>query len=347
MAARAAIVRRAAIAIALLAPAVAAAGEAEKTQAELVFQKAVQKLAAGAAADACALFEESDKLDPQPGTEYELAKCYATIGRHASAWSRFRAVAEKLDARGEHEKAEKIRRLVEATIEPKLARLTITVRSPQAGDLDVRRDGVPIGKAMWGTATPVDPGAHRVRVFAKGKRPWEASVDVANGASVTVEVPDLVDELASPPPPPPKVAPLPVAPPPPSPRPPLPWPATRKAAIAVGALGVVGLAVGAGLGAAAFNRAAEWQRLVDQHCNNPARDCESTEQVHTIQGVERDRSTFATGSTIAFVAGGVALAGGLTLWLVAPRERREATTNVGVVPWASKGAAGLVVGGGF
>ena len=357
MAARAASLGRAArglgaIAIVLLASFDAHAGEAERTQAEIVFQKAVEKLAAGAAAEACPLFEESDRLDPQPGTEYELAKCYATIGRHASAWSRFRAVAEKLDARGEHAKAEKIRRHVETTIEPKLARLTITVPDAvtRARDLDVKRDGVPIGKAMWGTATPVDPGAHRVRVVAKGKVPWETSVDVPPSASVTVAVPDLADEPAAVPPPPP-IAPPPIASPPvtpPSPpSPPPAWPAQRKAAIAVGAVGLAGLAVGAGLGVAALGRASEWRRLVDQGCNNPARDCTSLTLVGTIQGVERDRSTFATGSTIAFVAGGVALAGSAALWLLAPRGRRASTTGVVAMPWASASGAGLAAGGMF
>lgn len=327
--------------LALIAPGAAIAGEAERTQAELVFQKAVEKLAQGAAEEACALFEESDHIDPQPGTEYELAKCYATIGRHASAWSRFRAVAEKLDAKGEHEKAEKVRRLVTDTIEPKLARLTITVpdRAARAPGLDVKRDGVPIGKAMWGAATPVDPGAHRVRVVAPNKVPWETTASVKPSASVTIIVPELSDEAAIALPKPTPLAPL-QRPPEPAPA----WPTQRKVAIAAGALGAAGIALGVGFGLAALSKASTWKTLVDEGCNNPARDCKSTALIQTIQGIERDRSTFATGSTAGFIAGGAAIAGGLVLWVAAPRRDGA---SLSLAPSFTAGNTGFFARGSF
>lgn len=325
----------------------AQAGEAERTQAELAFQQAVDKLNKGDAAAACPLFEESDRLDPQPGTEYELAKCYEATGRHASAWSRFRALAEKLEARGEREKAEKIRQRVSAAIEPKLARVTIVVPDAVAAvpGLEVRRDGIAVGRPMWGSAIPVDPGAHRLRVLAPGKRAWESPFEVSGpSVSLTLTVPALVDEPVAPPP-------AVVAPPPPVASPPsLLASGQRKAALAVGALGVIGLGVGAGFGAAALGKGSAWSEAVEKSCD-ANRDCASTTIVASIRQIERDRSTFATASTIAFVAGGVAVAGGLVLWLAAPSARVPApdarSGGLAIAPWAAPGSAGLSARGAF
>lgn len=335
------------MAIALLVHAAPAhAGEAERTQAELAFQQAIEQLKSGDAAAACPLLEESDRLDPQPGTEYELGKCYEAVGRHASAWSRLRAVAEKLDARGERGKADKVRQHLASAIEPKLSRVTIVVPAAVSlvPGLVVERDGIMLGRPMWGTATPVDPGGHHLRVVAPGKRAWVSSFEVtAPGAAITITVPELLDEpgagkvLAPPPPSPP--APLPISPPSRIDSTP------RRVALVVGALGVAGLAVGAGFGVAAIGKGSAWKDAVARDCD-AARDCKSIDAVQSIQQIERDRSTFATVSTIAFIAGGVAAAGGLTLWLAAPSARPRSGA-LSIVPWAFAESAGITAQGAF
>lgn len=332
------------MAVALLVRAAPAhAGEAERTQAELAFQQAIEKLKRGDAAAACPLLEESDRLDPQPGTEYELGKCYEAVGRHASAWSRLRAVAEKLDARGERNKADKVRQHITSAIEPKLSRVTIVVPAAVSlvPGLVVERDGIVLGRPMWGTATPVDPGGHHLRVIAPGKRAWSSSFDVtAPGAAITITVPDLLDEpgagnaLASPSPP----APLPISPSRIDSTP-------RRVALVVGALGVAGLAVGAGFGVAAIGKGSAWKDAVAGDCD-AARDCASIDAVQSIRQIERDRSTFATASTIAFIAGGVAAAGGLTLWLAAPSAGPRSGA-LSIAPWAFAESAGILAQGTF
>jgi Flp pilus assembly protein TadD len=45
--------------------------------------------------EACAAFERSQKLDPQWGTLYNLATCYAQSDRLASAWVAYRELAQR------------------------------------------------------------------------------------------------------------------------------------------------------------------------------------------------------------------------------------------------------------
>src|SRR5260221_714184 len=61
--------------------------------AKALFEEAIKLLDAGRTAEACPKLEESKQLDPRVGTEFELADCYERMGRTASAWSGFVALA--------------------------------------------------------------------------------------------------------------------------------------------------------------------------------------------------------------------------------------------------------------
>jgi hypothetical protein len=321
--------------LALAAP--ARAGEAERTQAEQLFQKAVALVSAGKQVEACPLLEESDKLDPQPGVEYELAKCYEVTQRTASAWTRYLEVAGKLDARGEGAKAEKIRKRVAAEVEPKLIRLSILVPDAVAAipGLAITRDGMPVGRVAWGTPVPVDPGPHVVRAVAEGRDSWEETRRLDTpGALVVVQVPALTATLAAPAPPP--LTALPPAVPPPR-----GWPAQRTGALVAGALGVVSLAVGAGLGAAALGKDATWKDKTSTLCD-ASLACPVGE-IAGLQALERARAGLAHGSTAALIAGGVGVAAGLTLWLTAPASAPR--TGLRLAPLLGAGSAGVTIGG--
>lgn len=312
----------------------ARAGEAERTQAEQLFQRAVALLTAGKQAEACPLLEESDRLDAQPGVEYELAKCYEATQRSASAWSRYLEVAGKLDARGEGAKAEKIRRRVATEIEPKLIRLSIVVPDAVAATpgLAITRDGIPVGRPAWGTPVPVDPGPHVVRVIADGRDPWEETRRLETpGVSVVVQVPALTATSALP-----RALTPPVA----VPHPPV-WPAQRTGALVAGAIGVVSFAVGAGLGAAALSKDAAWRDKTSTLCDATLA-CPAGE-IAGIQSLERARVGLAHGSTAALIVGGAGVAAGLTLWLTAPSPGSRAGLRLS--PLLGAGSAGLMIGG--
>src|SRR6516165_8666630 len=86
-----------------LAPAaLQAAGD--EAEARVLFFEARKLVAAGQYSSACPKFEESYRLDPGIGTNFNLADCYEHTGRIASAWARFLDVAASTRAAGQIER---------------------------------------------------------------------------------------------------------------------------------------------------------------------------------------------------------------------------------------------------
>ena len=78
--------------VAALAPAARAQSQ-NKAAAEAAFQKARQLKDAGQVEEACTEFRRSQDLDPQLGTQYNLALCFEELGRLASAWAEYKELA--------------------------------------------------------------------------------------------------------------------------------------------------------------------------------------------------------------------------------------------------------------
>ncbi|XXY50648.1 hypothetical protein WME91_05840 [Sorangium sp. So ce269] len=164
---------------------------ADTAAAQALFDAARQLMAQGKYADACPKLEESQRLDPGIGTQFNLAACYEQLGRTASAWSTFLDVAGAAKAAGQLER-EKVARQRATALEPKLIRLTITAPADAPADLQVKRDGALVGRAQWGTPVPVDPGKHTIEASAAGRAPFARTVDLARaGATETVAIPPL------------------------------------------------------------------------------------------------------------------------------------------------------------
>jgi serine/threonine-protein kinase len=170
----------------------------DKAGATLMYDEASKLMAAGKTEQACAKFAESQRLDPQLGTLLHLADCQQKIGRTASAWANFREAAEiaahRSDAR------EKTAHARAAALEPTLSKMVIDVApgAKSSSGLKVERDGIAVGSALWGTAVPVDPGAHSVTASADGKKKWSGTVTVAaGGQTASISVPELEPEASA------------------------------------------------------------------------------------------------------------------------------------------------------
>ncbi len=312
----------------------------DKASAEALFNEGKALLANGNLAEACPKLAESLRLDSGVGTMLYLAECWERSGKTASAWAQFReaqsVAASAKDAR------EKVARARADKLEPKLSRLAIVVpKESETDGLSITRDGAEVGRALWGTEVPVDPGKHVVLASAPDKVAFEATVDLAEGgAREQVRIP----LLAAAPRAEPKEAMLPAG------RDKSAGGARggrglstqRIAALGLGGLGVVGVGVGAFFGLHAMSS-------IDQanaHCDD--RFCNAAGL-----SLRDDAKSEATVSTIAFAAGGLAIAGGVALWFTAPKSDATSTPRapgiwgLSVVPALDARSASLAASGRF
>jgi serine/threonine-protein kinase len=310
------------VALALFAPKVARAQTAaDKAAAESAFEEGKRLMSAHAYAEACPKFAESLRRDPGLGTMLGLADCFEKNGQTASAWGEFREAAGAAARKGD--KREALARENATRLEPLLSK--VVVRIPAEADirgLAVKRDGVDIERAAWGEQVPVDPGVHAIAASAPGRKDWQTTVNVAAQPSVqTVTIPVLD---AAPVPPPVDAAPL--TPVPASPPEALPAKTSdgrtqRIAGVAVAGAGVVGVVIGSVFGLHAKSK------LDDSNANG---HCDAS---NACDGpgltLRSEAKSAATVSTIAFVLGTAAIAGGAVLWFTAPHGEQAA---VGVAP---------------
>jgi hypothetical protein len=320
-------------------------GNGDPSAAQSLFYEARALMAQGRYAEACPKLEESNRLDRGIGTQFNLADCNEHIGKIATAWAGFVDVAAQSKAANQLER-EKVARKRAQTIEARVPKLVVEVPAAPPG-LEVKRDGVVVGQAQWGTPIPVDPGAHKIVATAPGRQPWETTVTATEGRAAKVVLPRELPAAV--------VA---VAPAPP-PRPPEPSSTTtttsdvqsvqtydfpepvdessgsaqRTVGWVVTALGVGGLAVAGGFGIDSINKRNDSR----DHCNGDA--CDAT-------GVSLRDDAIRSGNvaTVTAIAGGAAVAGGLVLVLTSPRgDRRHG--RIRAVPSVAANGGGVLFEG--
>jgi serine/threonine-protein kinase len=313
--------------------------------AEALFEQARGFMRESRFAEACPRLAESYRIDPALGTLLYLADCYEKNGQTASAWATFTDASALARARGEKDRDERAKSRIQALV-PKLSKLTITV-APQnetSANLEVKRDGIVVGKTIFGAPVPVDPGDHMVEASAPGKKPWKGTVNVPPqpGGVVAFAVPPLENDALAPPS---ESAGAPLAPAgpqaPAAPSTPLESDAAggplRTTGLVVGGVGIAGLAVGAALGFLAKSKNDE---ALDKNNCPSATQCYDT-------GIEltNQAKSFALGSTVSFAVGGVLVAAGTGLFVYSMMKKTPSTgashTTVSITP------GGLVLRGQF
>lgn len=342
-------------------------GKGDQAGATALFYEARNLMQKGNFKDACPKLEESLRLDYGIGTEFNLADCYEKVGKTASAWSGFLNVASQAKTQNQAQR-EKVARERAKALESKLPKMVIEVPVPPPG-IEVKRDGVLVGHAAWGTAVPVDPGQHKVVVIATGKQPWETTVSATDSSTTRVSVPRELPNTpvaAVVPPPASRPAPVAVAPtaqathttttvtePAPASMPSdFPEPVVergntqRTLGWVASGVGLVGLGVGAGFGVNSMAK----RRESNDHCTGNL--CNETGV-----GLRDDAIRSGNISTIASIGGGVALVGGIILLVTAPsNERRQTATSVvppskrpsfTAVPNVAQNGGGLMLQGVF
>jgi hypothetical protein len=227
----------------------------------------------------------------------------------------------------------------EAQLGPRLANLTVKLDGAGAAEASVLMDGVNVPSALIGLARPADPGQHTLQATGNGVTSDPQTVTLKEGGVATVTL-----QL--------KPAPgaLPVAPP--STTPPAATPATmvaldtskppgsgnglRTASYAAFGVGAVGLAVGTVFALKANSKYSDGNALCNDQdpCQLSQTDAERRAQLG------KDGDSAKTLSIIGFVAGGVGVAAGTTLFILSGKKESE-SARAGVHPWIGLGSVGL------
>jgi hypothetical protein len=301
----------AALSLVLSAPSGVFAQASDKALAEQLFRTGQDLMGQNRFAEACPKLAESQRLDPGTGTLLNLALCHEKEGKLASAWSEYNDAATFARRDQRTDRVQFAEQHI-ALLEPKLSRLIVQLaKGADAPGLEIRLDGERLGQAALGIAAPMDPGSHTVSASATGKLPWQTKIEIPAGpAEKTVTIPTLANAPAgSAPGTPPRAAP--------------PGKGSGKAqrvgAYALGGLGIVGLGVGSIFGL----------RAISKNKESNEQGCDGNMCPLDAAATRRSATEAGNVSTVMFIVGGAALAGGITLYFTAPRAQAEDTEPAG------------------
>ena len=293
-------------------------------------------------AEACPKFEESLRLDAGMGTQFNLAHCWEKLGRSASAWALFLdvAAAAKASDQPEREAAAKDRA---SALEGKLTRLRLVVPEP-ADNAKIYRDEQEVGSAAWGTAMPIDPGNHVIRVEAPGKKAWTQELKLPpNARTFSVTVPTLeslpvAQQMSAEP----KAATAPAYAS--APRDDGGGRGANVAALIVGGIGVAGLATGTVFALQGYSDNREALKLCRTGDNK--NECDGPPERERHEQLVKDAKREQLIGLVTLSIGGAAVATATVLLLTAAGDAPE-QASLEVSPLWSEGTLGATLSGRF
>lgn len=302
----------------LIVMCLASAASAE-TKVDALFKKGKQQLADKKYDEACKTFEEVDKLEPGIGAKLNVARCYEEWEKLAIAY-RWYADAQNMANSTNDKRASKIKELIDA-LDTDVPRLTIKLPAKiDPGAAAVQLDGKPFTEL--GAEQRVDPGPHVID-YQSGKTAKKKTVNMERGASTEVElVFDPGATMIGQKPPPPPSSPT----------------NTRKVlGIASTSAGVIALGVA---GVMTLTARSKYNAAIDDHCMGETNLCDAEGLSATNNAKKR-----ANHATIVSIVGAVAIAGGVVLYLTAPKTSREKAAYL--APSVGSDSAAVIFGGRF
>jgi hypothetical protein len=315
---------------------------AQSAEAEVLFRDGRKLIKQGKLGPGCDKLAASETIETSVGTLLNLGDCREKLGKVASAWAAFRKAEGLAKRSGGDDKRQVEARKRADKLEPMLANLVIQVDNRVDG-LVVKRDGLVIDVGAWNTPVPVDPGSYAIIVEAPGFKLWRTDITVLHKAKRIVSVPAL-ERIP--------VAPTPAAPPgvatstapvvisrsteqlapTQTPREPSAWTGTRLLGLGLGLAGAGSIGAGVYYGM----RAQDLQNQADARC--PLVLCPDPEGLR----LNNRAQTAATRANIFYVAGGIAVASSIVMFIVGGPEDRTV-----VSPTASADHVGVSVAGRF
>jgi hypothetical protein len=309
----------------LASPASAATGE-DQAAADIIFKEGKKYADANDWGHACPKFVESQRLAPTTGTLLNIGNCYEKLNKNASAYGAFREAEVAARTAGDSARQAEAVRRAEA-LAPHLAKLAIVVPpTVRVSGFELKRDGSVVGEGQWGSSLPVDIGNHEIVASAPGHKPWSSVVRIdTNEGATSIEVAPLEK---------------------------LPeggaaagttgftWSTRRTVGAVVGAVGLVGVAIGSAYTA----------RMVSLNSQSLS-DCQPANiTLCSAAGVSLRNQAFDAShvATWTFIPGAALVATGILLMVIpsAPAKTDDApTAQARVVPFAGPRLGGVALQG--
>lgn len=266
--------------------------------AQTLFDRGLEAMMAGRYESGCPDIERSYRVDPQPGALFTLAACYERWGKLHQATERYQQFMDVVRGLPGAQRTKQQARVAAtrekmAELLPQVPKLELAFSEPPPPEVLVTLDGQSIPPAELGQERLVDPGQHEIEVRTPDGRVDRLTVTLEPGQARTValQLPTAFDDEE-----PGAAADVDGG-----------WTGLHTGAVVAGGLGLVGLVVGGVTGGMVFAKKGE----VDDGC---------VDNVCTAEGwaAADDGKSLAMVSNVGFAVGGVALAGGVVLWLLAP-----------------------------
>jgi hypothetical protein len=298
-------------------------------------------------ADAVDLFTRAESLVHAPTHLLYLARAHQRLGQLVSAREAYlKLIRDTIPAtapRAFHDAQAAAKREL-PNLEPKIPTLKIQIKGAEGKPVSVTVDGKALPPALVGAANPTDPGTHRVQASAAGLAAAPVAVDLKEGARETITVQMTAstsgaDPAGAVPTPPVTEGSSPVFSP--------STPATAADAgsspssvsgLRIGSYVAMGVGV-VGLGAGTFFalKSKSKRDEADEICPDPKR-CPDTER-ERVDGLDDDSGSAQKLAIVGFVAGGVGVATGVTLFVLSGKKKPAASASIR--PWIGPLGAGV------
>lgn len=344
------LVRTAALSVGLAllghAPALFAQSDQERAGARAVALEGVQAFQDERWSDAVDLFTRAESLVHAPTHLLYLARAHQRLGHLVSAREAYLKLIRDSIAptapRAFHDAQAAAKREL-PTLEPKIPTLKIQIKGAEGKPVSVTVDGKALPPALVGAANPTDPGTHRVQASAPGLAAAPVAVDLKEGARETISVQMTAASTGSEPAGTVPAAPLSAE------TSPVFSPGTPSTEADAGSPSLNGLRIGSyvalgvgvvGLGAGTFFalKSKSKRDQADEICPNPKR-CPDPER-ERVDGLDDDSGSAQKLAIVGFVAGGVGVATGVTLFVLSGKKKKPAA-SASIRPWIGPLGAGV------
>lgn len=312
--------------------------EAERmATARALLEQARQAQQAGEHEKAIGLLTKADGVYPHPGHAYYLGISYAATSQLLYAREAYRKFVRAEPASEQMQKLQEEAKLESEKLEPRIPKLTIQVRDDALAKVTILLNGKVVPAAALNAPIPVNPGEYTVSIQSDAYElvGGALTLQLGEGATelVTLDLKAVITRVGEP------------GEEEPIEEEPVADEHEKSNAVLIGGaavagVGVVSLVVGTVLLANAGAKKSDQDQLVDECV--PADDtyC-APSQVQELESLANEEERARTGAAVTYVAGGVALAAGVTMMVVAGGGRKKGRTGRFVRPFVGVQSAGL------